>query len=221
MYEKTIKLPADDYYLDGELAIPVKAKSLIIFLSGYGNRFDPVNRLLAGHMQDAGYATLLFDLLTKKELATTESLDVELLKRRILTITSWLSNHSEYRQYHLAYIGISGGVAPAIRATAELGSKIRALVSIGGRTDLAVNELPKIACPTLLIAAEYDFHTIKLYQEALHLLNAPKNMAIIPGASHFFTEPKKIELVAKATATWFRKYLPGGIKKEESEPLFY
>lgn len=221
MYKKTVKLPTDDFHLDGELVIPVKAKSLIIFLSGYEDQLAPANRVLAEHLQNAGYATLLFDLLTKKELAAPESLDIDLLKRRIITITSWLNNHSEYRQFHLAYIGISGGAAPAIRAAAELTTKIRALISISGRTDLAATELPQIACPTLLIAAEFDFHVIKVNQEAVHLLNAPKNLAIIPGASHSFTEPKKIELVAEASAAWFRKHLPGGIKKEETEQLFY
>lgn len=214
MYENIIKLPTDDFYLEGNLTIPVKAKSLIIFLSGFGNRFDPVHRILANHLQEAGYATLLFDLLTTKERENPRALDVETLSRRIVTISSWLHNHSEYRLFELGYLGISSGVPPALIAAAEPGTKIKAIVSIGGRTDWAKKQLPEIASPTLLIAPEYDFHTIKLNQEALDLLNGPKNMVVIPGTSHFFAEAEKLDHVADISVNWFRKYLPTGVRRE-------
>lgn len=214
MYENTIKLPADDFYLEGDMAIPVKAKSLIIFLSGYGNRFDPVHRILAGHLQESGYATLLFDLLTTKERENPTTIDVEMLSRRVVTVSTWLNNHSEYRLFSLGYLGISSGAPPALMAAAELGTKIKAIVSITGRTDRAKKQLSAITSPTLLIVPEYDFHTIKLNQETLQLLNGPKNMVVIPGTSHFFEEPEKLNHVADISVSWFRKYLPTALRNK-------
>lgn len=207
MINKQIKLPTDDFLLDGDLTIPDGAKSLIIFLSGYSNDLNSFNHLLASHLQSEGYATLLPELLREKEKELSKPPDPEVLKRRVITITTWINNHSRYHQFNLAFMGITSGAVPALKAAAEMGSKIKALVSIEGQTDLAENEISEIVSPILLIVAEYDFHAIKLNSNALKRIKALKNMVIIPGASHFFEEPKKIDRLAEVATSWFKKYL--------------
>lgn len=208
MYGKTIKLPAGDFYLEGLLTIPVQVKSLIIFLSGYGNQEDLRNYFLANRLNEAGYGTLIFDPLNKREYDSPKKLNIDLLTRRVITNTTWVSNHSEYRMLNLGYLGIDTGAAPALIAASKLGAKIRTIVTVGGRTDLAHEALSKIGSPTMMIAPEYDFHAIKINKRAQKLLNAPNKLAVIPGASHFYEERVKTEEVATMAISWFQKYLP-------------
>lgn len=207
MKTQILKLPTDDNYIEGNLGIPEGANSIIIFLSGSDNDSNSFNRRLAGYFEKTGFATLLFDLITKKEKVLSKKLDVRILKRRIITITTWLKNHSKYHSLDLGFIGINKGVAPAIMAAAELGSNIKALVLIGGQADLAKKHIPQITSPTLLVVPEYDFHAINLNSKVFDLLVSRKNMIVVPGASHFFEEPHKLEQLANASISWFEKYL--------------
>lgn len=220
MITKKIKLPIDDSFLDGDLTIPDKASTLIIFLSGYSNDLNSFNHFLASHLQDEGYATLLFDFLRKTEKELPKKLDAELLTRRIITITTWINNHSRYHQFDLGFLGITSGAVLALKAAAELGPKIKALVSIEGEAILAENDISNISSPTLLIVAEYDFHAIKLNSDILKRIKAIKNMVIVPGASHFFEEPHKMEQVAAITTSWFRKYLKASPLKQSQTTTY-
>lgn len=209
MYQKIIKLPVDDFFLDGNLVIPVKSKSLVIIISGIHSQTNARFHAIAEHLQEAGLATLSFDLASNTEQHSPYQLDTNQLSRRIIAITSWLHNHSEYRMFNLAFLGISSVAAAAVKATVELGSIIKAMVLVSGRTDLAKKELSMLACPVLLITAEYDFQSIKINQDTLDEINCTKQMVTIPGASHFFEEPDKLNQLSTNALHWYQKFLPG------------
>lgn len=207
MKRRTLTLPTDDQHIHGDLRIPEGARSLVIFLSGSGNDVHSFNRRLATHLENEGFATLLFDLVTRKEKEIGKNLDIDLLKRRIITIATWLGNHDKYYTMDFGFVGIGRGVAPAILAAAELGSKIKAVIFIDGQPDPVKKKIPEITSPTLLIVPEYDFQAIKQSNRMLDLLATQKNRVVISGASHFFEEPRKLEQAARAASTWFSKYL--------------
>lgn len=217
MYEQLLKLPVDGIFIEGTLTLPVKAKSLVIFARGSG-RFSDENNILAQHLQRDGFGTLLFNLSSEKE-EQHQSVGIDLLTQRLIAVTLWITSHSEFRSLDLAYVGGGTGAAVALKAAAELNSKIRAVVSCGGRTDLVAEDLKKVISPTLLIAGELDFHTIKLNKKALKRLGGSRQMAIIAGASHLFEEPGKLDLVARDLVEWLHKYMRIGEPVPEEEFL--
>lgn len=212
MYKTILKLPVENFFLEGEISLPVKAKSLIIFSHGSGSsRFSPRNRRVAKLLRKAGFGTLLFDLMGKNEKNDYEKrFDLELLTRRLVAITLWIYNHAEYKDLELGYFGSSTGAATALNAAARLDTIIKAVVCRGGRPELVKEQLSEIRCPTLQIVGELDFHALKMNREAAKKLNCPNQVVVVPGASHLFEEPGKMDLVAKDAITWYKKHLKVG-----------
>ncbi len=196
--------------LEGTLTLPENAGGVVLFAHGSGSsRFSPRNNYVAEILNDAGFATLLLDLLTRQEDLDHEMrFDIELLTGRLLEATSWLQSENRTRQMKIGYFGASTGAASALKAAAKLGKSISAVVSRGGRPDLASpEELAHVVSPTLLIVGSRDDTVVELNREAFLNLGCEKEMKIIPGASHLFEEPGKLEQVATAAKDWFRRYL--------------
>jgi dienelactone hydrolase len=166
------------------------------------------NRFVAGTLRRAGMGTLLFDLLTEIEDRDYEMrFDIALLTRRLLGATEWVRQQPALREFALGYFGASTGAAAALRAAAGLGAGIRAVVSRGGRPDMALAELPRVTAPTLLIVGGRDDVVIGLNRQAYAALRAEKELSIIPGATHLFEEPGTLEEVARQAADWFTRHL--------------
>ncbi len=214
MYEKTVKLPVDGWSVEADLVLPVKAKSLIIF-SGAACRYDPQSKQMAGYLHRAGFGTLLFNLMTNQEVEEFDrKLDIDLITQRLLSFSLWIKSHSEYHKLDLGYFGFNIGAAAALRGAGELQSAIKAVVTESARTDLAMDMLPDVVSPTLLIAGELDFQILKSNRKALKKLHCDKQLVVIPGASHSLEEPGKLEMAGKDTVTWFSKYLETSIDRE-------
>lgn len=209
--EKDVKIQVDSVQLDGLLSIPEDAKGLVIFAHGSGSsRLSPRNRLVAGVLQKAGMSTLLFDLLTRAEDETYENrFDIPLLTERLKAVTLWARGEAGISQLRTGYFGASTGTAVALVAAAELEKDIKAIVSRGGRPDLAGDALGKVKAPTFLIVGGEDKPVIELNNRAYEIIRAEKRLEIIPGATHLFEEPGKLEEVARLAAGWFRKFLVG------------
>ena len=207
--EKQVKIPADSVKLEGILTIPKDALSLVIFAHGSGSsRLSPRNRLVAGVLQKAGMGTLLFDLLTAQEDKVYENrFDIPLLTGRLKAATLWAKGQPGIAQLKLCYFGASTGTAVALVAAADFGKEIKAIVSRGGRPDLAGNALGKVIAPTLLIVGGEDHVVIELNKTAYDMIKAEKQLKIIPGATHLFEEPGTLEEAARLAADWFKKYL--------------
>jgi len=205
-----VVVDAKDANLEGTLIVPENAGGVVLFAHGSGSsRFSPRNNYVAEILNDAGFATLLLDLLTRQEDLDYEMrFDIELLTGRLLEATSWLQSENRTRQMKIGYFGASTGAASAIKAAAKLGKSISAVVSRGGRPDLASpEELAHVVSPTLLIVGSRDGSVVELNREAFLYLACEKEMKVIPGASHLFEEPGKLEQVATAAKDWFRRYL--------------
>ncbi|MHB1300013.1 MAG: dienelactone hydrolase family protein [Burkholderiales bacterium] len=205
-----VVIVAEKANLEGTLTLPKNAHGIVLFSHGSGSsRFSPRNNYVARILNDAGFATLLLDLLTRQEDLDYEMrFDIELLTRRLLEATSWLQSENKTKQMKIGYFGASTGAASALKAAAKLGRSISAVVSRGGRPDLASpEELALVAAPTLLIVGGSDDIVVELNREAFLNLACEKEMKIIPGASHLFEEPGKLEQVATAAKDWFRRYL--------------
>ncbi|MDV6343565.1 dienelactone hydrolase family protein [Nitrosomonas sp. Is37] len=195
--------------LGGELVLPPSAAGVVLFAHGSGSsRFSPRNTYVAKVLRDHGVGTLLFDLLTQEEdrdYATR--FDIELLTRRLLAATSWLKSEPKTQSLRVGYFGASTGAAAALQAAAKLGNKITAVVSRGGRPDLAGEQaLREVNAPTLLLVGGADYGVIELNQQAYSLLNCEKQFTLIPGATHLFEEPGTLEQVARHAADWFVRY---------------
>ncbi|MCO6426757.1 dienelactone hydrolase family protein [Nitrosomonas communis] len=195
--------------LGGELMLPASATGIVLFAHGSGSsRFSPRNTYVADVLRDRGIGTLLFDLLTQEEdrdYATR--FDIELLTRRLLAATSWLQGESKMQSLQVGYFGASTGAAAALQAAAELGNKIAAVVSRGGRPDLAGEQaLRQVTAPTLLLVGGADFGVIELNQQAYALLNCKKQLTLIAEATHLFEEPGTLEQVASHAADWFAQH---------------
>src|SRR5262245_13633532 len=203
MTKRTVEIPAGDVRLEGELLIPESARGVAVFVHGSGSsRHSPRNRHVADYFQSAGLGTLLFDLLTADE----ESIDIQtrhlrfnidLLADRLVAVTEWLRFEDRTRELRFGYFGASTGGAAALVAAAELGADVSAVVSRGGRPDLADNELPKVSAPTLLIVGELDEQVVALNQYALSRLKGEKRLEVVPGATHLFEEPGTLDRVAE------------------------
>ncbi len=204
-----IEIPVVDTILKGRFRILNAAKGLVIFSHGSGSsRMSTRNNYVADLLREAGFSSLLFDLLTEEEdVIYRNRFEIALLSERLVQVTNWLSEKSGLRELPFGFFGSSTGAASAIKATVELGEKISTVVSRGGRPDLALEDLKKINCPTLLIVGGNDHDVIALNKMAYSKLKGVKQLEIIPGATHLFSEPGKLEEVAKITINWFNNYL--------------
>lgn len=191
------------------LGTPEGADAIVVFAHGSGSsRFSPRNALVARTLRDSGLATLMFDLLTEDEDRVYENrFDIDLLAQRLLGATEWLKQQPRLRNMAIGYFGASTGAAAALKAAAVLGPSIRAVVSRGGRPDLAGAELPAVQAATLLVVGGNDDIVIELNKEAYAKLLATKELRIIPGASHLFEEPGTLEEVARLATGWFNRFL--------------
>ena len=206
----TVRIPADAVELDGELIVPPSATGVVLFAHGSGSsRFSPRNGYVAKVLQQRGIGTLLFDLLTREEDQTYETrFDIALLTRRLLSATAWLQTSAQTKALKLGYFGASTGAAAALQAAAEMGSQVAAVVSRGGRPDLAgAAALGRVSAPTLLVVGGADYGVIELNQQAHALMHCQKKLTLIPGATHLFEEEGTLEQVAGAAADWFAHYL--------------
>ena len=208
-----VQIKAGSLLLNGELNVPANATGIVLFAHGSGSsRHSPRNQYVATVIRNAGVGTLLFDLLTREEEVldnyTREfRFDINLLARRLVATTNWLAGENETTRLRPGYFGASTGGGAALVAAAELGGKIGAVVSRGGRPDLAGPALSHVTAPTLLIVGGLDGPVIRMNEDAYTQLRCVKELKIIPGASHLFEEPGKLEEVASLAAKWFLKYL--------------
>ena len=197
--------------LAGDLAIPAEARGLVIFAHGSGSsRLSPRNRAVAATLQQAGIATLLFDLLTEREERRRELVfDIPLLARRLELVTRWSIAEPDTKGLPVGYFGASTGAAAAMRAAAAAGEVVRAVVSRGGRPDLAADRLAHVTAPTLLIVGSLDPEVLELNRRAAGMLHCPHRLEVVEGAGHLFSEPGTLERVATLAAEWFQHYLAG------------
>ena len=213
--EQTVEIKADHITLGGDLIVPDSARGIVVFAHGSGSsRFSRRNQYVACVLQEEGFATLLFDLLTREEEMLDEEtgeyrFNIRLLVDRMKSSTRWLLKNDDVKDLNVGYFGASTGAAAALIAAAEQKDRIEAIVSRGGRPDLAADYLPQIKAPTLLIAGGDDSTVVELNKKALQKLTAKKELVIIPGATHLFEEPGALEAVAHAAAEWFTQYLAG------------
>lgn len=209
--EITIKLPK--LSLNGFLHIPPDAKGIVLFAHGSGStRFSPRNQLVARFLNEGRVATLLFDLLTPQE----EEIDnrtrelrfnIPLLAERLIETAEWAADYPDLHHLKVGFFGSSTGAAAALIGAAELGERVGAVVSRGGRTDLAGQALPRVRCPTLFIVGGSDFGVVELNQHSFALLTCKKKLEIVPGATHLFEEPGALEQVGRMATLWFAEYL--------------
>lgn len=206
---KEIEINLKGVSLKGNLRLVDKSKGIIIFSHGSGSsRLSIRNNYVAGLLLDMGFSSLLFDLLTTSEDMVYENrFDIELLSKRLLEVTKWIGNYKETKGLKIGYFGASTGAASALTAAAVLGNKVKAVVSRGGRPDLAMNVLNKIVSPTLLIVGGNDNVVIELNKTAKSKISGICELKIISGASHLFQERGKLEMVAELSSDWFTKYL--------------
>lgn len=208
-----VSIPTDHVILEGMLELPENAAGVVLFAHGSGSsRHSPRNNFVAEVLRKTGTGTLLFDLLTSREDTTYETrFDIPLLTSRLLAATRWVRQYEATRALALGYFGASTGAAAALRAAAELPATVAAVVSRGGRPDLAGKEaLGRVLSPTLLLVGGLDDAVIGLNRMAHDLLAGPKALVIVPGAGHLFEEPGTLEQVAKQAAGWFKKHLVAG-----------
>lgn len=218
MKREEINIPLPSVVLKGELVLPDNALGIVVFSHGSGSsRFSPRNKMVGELIQEHGMATLLFDLLTEEEDRIYENrFNIDLLVSRLIDATEWLMQNKETKNLPVAYFGASTGAASALRAAAYFGKSIKAVVSRGGRPDLAMIALPLVTAPTLLIVGQLDVPVIQMNKQAFDQLNCKKEMKIIPGATHLFEEPGKLMEVANMAIAWYKEYL---VKEEKKAKL--
>jgi putative phosphoribosyl transferase len=206
--------------LNGDLWVPEEAAGLVIFAHGSGSsRLSPRNREVAASLNEKGLATLLFDLLTDEEAGERAKVfDIDLLAERLAEVTRWSQGEPGIEDLPLGYFGASTGAAAALCAAAEIGSGISAVVSRGGRPDLAGSRLPQVRAPTMLIVGGADWQVLGLNEEAAKLLRCEHELAVVPGATHLFGEPGALELVADLAAGWFSEHLEKSARMVEPSP---
>jgi len=211
--EQIVVLTAGDATLEGALRIPEGAGGIVVFAHGSGSsRHSPRNRYVAQALEEGGLATLLMDLLTaaqEREDERTACLrfDIHLLARRVASATDWLRQNTETSHLRVGYFGASTGAAAALVAAAERPEEIGAVVSRGGRPDLALEVLDRVKAPTLLIVGGRDLPVIEMNREALEYLHGEKRLEIVPRATHLFEEPGALERVARLAREWFVEHL--------------
>jgi putative phosphoribosyl transferase len=209
-----LDIPVSDASLQGTAVLPPGARGLVVFAHGSGStRLSPRNLLVAQVLQHAGFGTLLFDLLTRSEEAVDRHtmefrFNIGLLSQRLVEVTGWVGEQTQFQGLPIGYFGASTGSAAALVAASRLGERIGAVVSRGGRPDLAGNTLQDVAAPTLLIVGASDLDVIELNQDALSRLRCEKKLRIIPGASHLFEEAGTLQAAAALASDWFTRHLP-------------
>ena len=211
--EETVTMPVGRVTLNGNLSVPAGAQGLVLFAHGSGSsRLSQRNRFVAEALRRKGLGTLLFDLLTADEELEDEidahlRFDIPLLAARLVAVTTWANAQEPASRISIGYFGASTGAAAALIAAAELPDTIGAVVSRGGRPDLAGESLAEVRSPTLLIVGGDDVAVLEMNREALRSIRAPKELAIVPGATHLFEEPGALEEVARLAADWFTRHL--------------
>jgi len=209
MKEELIHVIKDKIKLEGMLKIPPEAEGIVLFAHGSGSSlFSPRNNFVANILNNNKLATLLIDLLSEKEDEVYETrFDIGLLTKRLILVVEWLDKHSETKNLSLGLFGSSTGAAAALQVAAALGKKIKAIVSRGGRPDLAMQVLNKVVAPSLFIVGGSDYGVIELNETAFAELNSIKKLDIVPHATHLFEEPGCLEEVARLATEWFTQYL--------------
>jgi len=210
---KPVRIPAGDVTLFGDLGAPRDARGIVLFAHGSGSsRLSPRNRHVAALLRQGGLATVLLDLLTRDEEAVDARtahlrFDIGFLAGRLVAATEWLQAQAATRDLPLGYFGASTGAAAALVAAAERPQAVRAIVSRGGRPDLAGPALARVKAPTLLIVGGDDSPVIQMNREALAQLTAEAKLEIVPGATHLFEEPGTLDEVARLARAWFQRWL--------------
>jgi putative phosphoribosyl transferase len=211
--EQLVKVPAGSVTLEGNLTRPEESRAIVLFAHGSGSsRHSPRNRYVARVLNEAKLATLLIDLLTLHEEvidARTAHLrfDIDLLTERLVDATDWLTQFPDTRDFPIAYFGASTGAAAALAAAALRPDTVGAIVSRGGRPDLAGAALVRVRAPTLLIVGEHDDQVVQLNRHAFAQLRCEKRLVIVPGATHLFEEPEALDEVAWLARDWFHLHL--------------
>jgi len=211
--QKPVFIRTRDTVLNGDLWLPAEATGMVLFAHGSGSsRHSPRNLFVAEQLHEYGLATLLMDLLSHEEEAEDERtmafrFDIDLLARRLIDATRWVRQSSETRDLPMGYFGASTGAAAALVAAAECGPEIAAVVSRGGRPDLAGAKLRDVTAPTLLIVGSEDHQVLALNRDALNMLAGLKKLIVVPYATHLFEEPGALEQVADHAGWWFARYL--------------
>jgi len=211
-----VQIQARRAVLSGNLTIPENAVALVLFAHGSGSsRHSPRNQFVARTLNDAGLATLLFDLLTQEEEAIDmrtgeHRFNIGLLAERLVQATTWAKQQEQTRNLRIGYFGSSTGGGAALVAAVEMPKDVGAIVSRGGRPDLASDALPKVQAPTLLIVGGNDDIVIELNEIARDQMRCEVKLEIVPGATHLFEEPGALEKVAKLASDWFINYIGAG-----------
>ncbi len=212
-FNKEVSIPVRSVLLKGDLSIPLKAKAVIIFSHGSGSsRLSPRNRMVAQKLHEKNFGTLLFDLLTTEEDKHYRNrFDIELLTKRLIGATEWLTKLPTAKDCRIGYFGASTGAASALKAASYL-PQIDAVVSRGGRPDLVLESLPNVVAPTLLIVGSLDYDVLALNEEAFSRMGGVKKIEIVEGATHLFEEAGMMEQVIDLAEAWFIKYLQPSLK---------
>jgi putative phosphoribosyl transferase len=207
--QREVAITAGDKVVRGELVLPGAAAAAVVFAHGSGSgRFSPRNQYVARVLNEAGLATLLVDLLEEQEAGDRSRVfDIPLLASRLRCAAEWLSAQPETAPMRLGFFGASTGAGAALLAAGRAPEFVGAIVSRGGRPDLARDLLPRVTAPTLLIVGGNDEVVIELNREAYNLLECPRRLDVVPGASHLFSEPGTLEEVARLARDWFLEYL--------------
>ena len=211
--QSEIRIPVGDVIVEGNLALFKNAQGIVVFVHGSGSsRFSSRNQYVARYFNNQKIGTLLFDLLTAEEeeidLVTAEyRFNIDLLARRLVGVTEWLRTEPATRSFKLGYFGASTGAAAALIAAAELPASVAAVVSRGGRPDLAGDYLARVKAPTLLLVGGWDTEVIELNRIAQNQMTNLNELEIISEATHLFEEPGKLEEVARLSAQWLMHYL--------------
>jgi putative phosphoribosyl transferase len=218
--EREVAIPAEGVTLSGILGLPDGAGGVVAFAHGSGSgRLSPRNAAVARSLQGASLATMLVDLLTEDEAQDRRLVfDIDLLAERLRACTDWLEENQGTEALPVGYFGASTGASAALVAAAAIGPAIRAVVSRGGRPDLAGEALANVQAPTLLIVGGADTPVIPLNEQALAEIQAPKQLVIVPGATHLFEEPGTLEQVADLARDWFLRYLVAPAPEGETDP---
>jgi putative phosphoribosyl transferase len=209
----SIEIPSENVMLKGDLVIPENAQGIIIFVHGSGSsRLSPRNKNVASVLNEAGLGTLLFDLLTAEEeiidnVTAQFRFDIPLLAKRLVAVTDYVAQQDVTKARNIGYFGASTGGGAALIASTHRPNLVKAVVSRGGRPDLAGEALQKVVVPTLLIVGGLDFQVIKLNQDAQSYLQSHNLLKIVPGATHLFEEPGTLAEVTRLATEWFLKYL--------------
>ncbi|HWA82927.1 MAG TPA: dienelactone hydrolase family protein [Fimbriimonadaceae bacterium] len=210
---REVRIPVEKVLLTGDLQVPEESDGLVLFVHGSGSsRLSHRNRHVADIINQRGLSTLLFDLLSPEEeeidMVTRElRFDIGLLADRVDAVTNWLGSEDDLDAYPLGYFGASTGAAAALVASLRHPNAVKAIVSRGGRPDLAAAALPDVVAPTLLIVGSLDEAVIEMNRKAMSRMRCEVDLQIIPGASHLFPEPGKLDEVATLASTWFARHL--------------